>query len=224
MDNLKTRFKEEIKFAFKEITFLFKSKLFWFGFLFYISAVHFGFACQSYLYRRVSNHALKLPLLHDLILDNIPFLEISFLYDWATLFGFITFLIYIICKKKYRNIPYYFMVFGLFTYLRSIFIILTPFGHPRNGIPTQSIFKGFSRYELGVFPSGHTGSVFLEFTFSKGIYKKIILFLLCLVIISMFLARGHYSIDILSGLIFSYAVYHFSEKNLKGFMLRNSNH
>jgi hypothetical protein len=50
-------------------------------------------------------------------------------------------------------------------------------------------------------------------------YKWLILSCLIIVISSLFLARGHYSIDILSGLFFSYAIREFGEKHLSMFDL-----
>jgi hypothetical protein len=50
-------------------------------------------------------------------------------------------------------------------------------------------------------------------------YKKLILFCLVVVIIALFLARGHYSIDILSGLFFSYAIKAYGDKHFKYFDL-----
>jgi hypothetical protein len=48
--------------------------------------------------------------------------------------------------------------------------------------------------------------------------------MICLIIVvtALFLARGHYSIDILSGLFFSYAIREFGEKNFWMFDLGNN--
>jgi hypothetical protein len=47
--------------------------------------------------------------------------------------------------------------------------------------------------------------------------------MVCLIVVisALFLARGHYSIDILSGLFFSYAIRAFGEKHLSMFDLGN---
>jgi hypothetical protein len=54
----------------------------------------------------------------------------------------------------------------------------------------------------------------------KG-YKWLILICLAIVITALFLARGHYSIDILSGLFFAYAIRAFGEKHFVMFDLGN---
>jgi hypothetical protein len=85
---------------------------------------------------------------------------------------------------------------------------------------TDSIFHGFSNFELGVYPSGHTGNVFLMFLLVKDrSYKWLIFICLVIVVTALFLARGHYSIDILSGLFFSYAIREFGEKHFSMFDL-----
>jgi hypothetical protein len=50
----------------------------------------------------------------------------------------------------------------------------------------------------------------------KG-YKFLIFICLAVVVTALFLARGHYSIDILSGLFFSYAIKAYGEKHLSMF-------
>jgi membrane-associated phospholipid phosphatase len=82
------------------------------------------------------------------------------------------------------------------------------------------MFKEFSQLEVGVYPSGHAGSLFLFYLLVKDKwYKWILLFCLTIVIISLCLSRGHYSIDIFSGIIFAYAIKAFGEKHLKMFDL-----
>jgi hypothetical protein len=73
-----------------------------------------------------------------------------------------------------------------------------------------------------VYPSGHAGNVFLLLLLVKDkSYKWLIFVCLVVVIVALFLARGHYSIDILSGLFFSYAIRSFGEKHLPMFNLGN---
>jgi membrane-associated phospholipid phosphatase len=107
--------------------------------------------------------------------------------------------------------------------VRGVFIVLTPFGNPPMFNGSDPLFHGFSNFELGVYPSGHTGNVFLMFLLVKDkSYKWLIFICLFIVVTSLFLARGHYSIDILSGLFFSYAIRAFGEKHLPMFNLDNN--
>jgi membrane-associated phospholipid phosphatase len=159
-------------------------------------------------------------MLSDLILDNLPFYNVSVIYDIFCLFPVLFVLIYIVHKKDYNRIPVFFLLVGIFYIVRGIFIVLTPFGNPPMFNGTDSIFKGFSKYELGVYPSGHTGNIFMMFLLVKdSVYKKLILLCLVVVILALFLARGHYSIDILSGLFFSYAIKAYGDKHFRYFDL-----
>jgi membrane-associated phospholipid phosphatase len=112
---------------------------------------------------------------------------------------------------------------GIFYIVRGIFIVLTPFGNPPMFNGSDPLFHGFANYELGVYPSGHAGFVFLILLLVKDrILRWIIGICLITVIITLFLAHGHYSIDILSGIFFSYAIYSYGEKHFSMFDLRTS--
>ncbi len=157
-----------------------------------------------------------LPILNDFLLDNLPFLKIAWLYDLCIIIPIVIFLIYAY-TKEYNNIPYFFILFGLSQLVRGVFIVLTPFGSPNNGL--IGLFKG-SAFRQGVYPSGHTQSVFLAFLLAKGWWKKILFLFFLLVVITLLLGRGHYSIDIFSAIIFNYAIYCVGEKHIKKW-LRN---
>lgn len=198
---------------------VFRSKYFWIGVAAIIAGVLSNFASESYLHNYM-DEGKSLPMLSDMILDNLPYMNVSFIYDIFCLFPVAFVLIYIVHKKDYDRIPFFMLMIGLFYIVRGIFIVLTPFGNPPMFEGSDSIFKGFSKYELGVYPSGHAGNIFLMYLMVRdSTYKKLILFCLVVVIVTLFLARGHYSIDILSGLFFSYAIKAYGEKHLAAFDL-----
>jgi len=198
-----------------------KSKYLYFGILAVIAGAGLNFASESYLHNYMSE-GKTLPMLSDLILDNLPFYNVSLIYDISCLIPIVLVLIYFVHKKDYNRIPLFLLLTGIFYIVRGIFIVLTPFGNPPMFNGSDPLFHGFSNYEIGVYPSGHTGNVFLMFLLVKDkSYKWLISICLIVVIISLFLARGHYSIDILSGLFFSYAIREFGEKHLWMFDLNN---
>jgi len=179
-------------------------------------------ASQTYLHNYTSE-GNTLPMLNDLILDNIPSLDVALYYDIFALLPIILVIIYVVHKKAYDRVPFIIMMSGLFYIVRGIFIVLTPFGNPPAFNGSDPFFNGFSKYDLGVYPSGHAGNVFLLFLLVKDrLYKWMIMACLILVITTLFLAHGHYSIDILSGLFFAYAIKSFGEKHLEMFDLGNS--
>ena len=161
-------------------------------------------------------------MLSDLILDKLPVIDVSLIYDIVSLIPIILAIIYIIHKKDFNRIPFFLLMIGFFYIIRGIFIVLTPFGNPPMFNGSDPLFHGFSNYELGVYPSGHAGNVFLLLLLVKDrAYKWIIGICLIIVIMALFLAHGHYSIDILSGLFFSYAIRTFGERHLGMFDLGN---
>ena len=199
-----------------------KSKYFYFGILAVLAGAALNFASETYLHNYMSE-GKTLPMLSDLILDNLPFYNVSLIYDVFCLVPIFLVLLYFVHKKDYERIPLFLVLTGIFYIVRGIFIVLTPFGNPPMFNGSDPLFHGFSNFELGVYPSGHTGNVFLMFLLVKDkTYKWLIFICLVIVIIALFLARGHYSIDILSGLFFSYAIRAFGEKHLAMYDLGNN--
>jgi membrane-associated phospholipid phosphatase len=196
-----------------------KSRFLYIALITFIAGASLNIASQTYLHNYTSE-GNTLPMLNDLILDNIPSLDVALYYDIFALLPIIFVIIYIVHKKAYDRIPFIIMMSGLFYIVRGIFIVLTPFGNPPAFNGSDPLFNGFSKYDLGVYPSGHAGNVFLLFLLVKDrLYKWIIMICLILVILTLFLAHGHYSIDILSGLFFAYAIKSFGEKHLEMFDL-----
>jgi membrane-associated phospholipid phosphatase len=185
----------------------------------FIAGAGLNIASQTYLHNYLSE-GKTLPMLSDLILDNLPVMNVALYYDIFALIPIIVVLIYIVHKKEYNRIPFIILMSAIFYIVRGVFIVLTPFGNPPMFNGSDPLFNGFAKYDLGVYPSGHAGNVFLLYLIVKNrVYKWIIFVCLILVMITLFLAHGHYSIDILSGLFFSYAIIAFGEKHLQMFDL-----
>jgi membrane-associated phospholipid phosphatase len=199
-----------------------KSIYFYIGLVTLISGILLNYASQTYLHNYMTE-GKTLPMLSDLILDNIPAIDLSLIYDLFSLFSIILLGIYAFHKKAYNQIPFILLLLGMFLIVRGVFIVLTPFGNPPMFLGSNTPFNGFSKYELGVYPSGHVGNIFLFLLLvSDKTYKRILFIFLIIVIISLFLSHGHYSIDILSGLFFAYAIRSFGNKYLTMFDLGNT--
>jgi len=198
-----------------------KSRYLYIAVISFLAGGGLNIASQTYLH----NYMLEgktIPMLSDLILDNLPSVNVALWYDIFALVPIIVVLIYIVHKKDYKRIPFIILMSAIFYIVRGIFIVLTPFGNPPAFTGSDPLFNGFSKYDIGVYPSGHAGNVFLLFLLvNNKVYKWIIMTCLIIVIITLFLAHGHYSIDILSGLFFAYAIVSFGEKHLGMFDLGN---
>lgn len=196
-----------------------KSKYFYIGLVSLIFGACLNFASQTYLHHSMSE-GKTLPMLSDLILDNVPVIDVSLIYDLFSLVVFAVVVIYLVHRKDLNRLPYILLLSGIFYIIRGIFIVLTPFGNPPEFSGSDPLFKGFSLYELGVYPSGHVGDSFLLLLLvNDKVYKYILSFCLAVIIITLIIAHSHYSIDILSGFFFAYAIKAFGDKYLKAFEL-----
>lgn len=196
---------------------LFKNKYFYISLLVGFMGGALNFASQTYLHNYMSQ-GKTLPMLSDMILDNLPVLDLSLLYDLSCIVIYVVVFVYVIHKSDLNRFPFIILLCGIFFIIRGIFIVLTPFGNPPEFMGSDPLFNGFSKFELGVYPSGHVGNSFLLLLLvNNKIYKYIIGFFLVVIIFSLFLSHGHYSIDMLSGFFFAYAIKAFGEKYLKVF-------
>jgi membrane-associated phospholipid phosphatase len=216
-DKKERSFSAEIYTGFR---FLLRSWQFYAGAATMLLGMILNFASQTYLHNYMEE-GKTLPMLSDLILDNIPLVDVSLYYDLLSLSAFLLMLAYIVFKNEYRSLPFFLLICGIFYLTRGVFIVLTPFGNPPNFNGSNGPFNGFSKYELGVYPSGHVGSAFLFLLMIKDkLFKWLISACLVLIIITLLLSRGHYSIDIFSGLFFAYAIKSFGDKYFANFDFR----
>jgi membrane-associated phospholipid phosphatase len=198
---------------------LLKSRYTWIGVLSIIAGAGLNFASQTYLHNYMIE-GKTLPMLSDMILDNVPVIDLSLVYDIFCLVVLAAVIIYVIHRDQFHRIPYIMFLCGIFFIIRGIFIVLTPFGNPPEFNGSDPLFNGFSKYELGVYPSGHVGNSFLMLllVYDK-VYRYILWFCLAVIIITLIFSHGHYSIDILSGFFFAYAIKAFGDKYLTMFIL-----
>lgn len=187
-----------------------------------IAGIRLNYMSQAYLHAYIS-HGKTLPSLSDMILDNIPLWDIDFMYDYASLLSTVIFGIYVVHRRKYNQVPLYLLLCGTFHLVRGVFIVLTPFGNPPMFDGTEGLFNGFSNYEIGVYPSGHTGISWMYFVLAADKrYRAALMGCLLVIIAALFLARAHYSIDVLSGIFFSYAIKSYGEKYWRGIAIKNA--
>lgn len=176
------------------------------------AGIQLNYLSQSYLHAYISD-GKTLPVLSDMILDNIPMWDIDYLSDLAALLSSLVFVGFVIHRGKYRDVPLYLLLCGVFHLVRGVFIVLTPFGQPPLFDGTDGLFGGFSKYELGVYPSGHIGISWMYFVLATDkAYRAVLFACLLIIVAALFLSRAHYSIDVLSGIFFAYAIKAYGEK------------
>lgn len=206
----------------RSIRILFSSAQFYIGLLSIVAGTLLNFASQTYLHNYMSE-GKTLPMLSDMILDNLPVIDLSLIYDITCIVIFATVALYIVHRKDYNRLPFILLLCGIFFIVRGIFIVLTPFGNPPEFQGSDPLFNGFSKFELGVYPSGHVGNSFLLLLLVKDkAYKLFLTFCLFTIVFALFLSHGHYSIDILSGFFFAYAIKAFGDKYLTAFQIQET--
>ena len=201
---------------------IFRSRYLYISIIVLALGFQLNIASQTYLHNYMTE-GKTLPMLSDLILDHIPFIDVSFFYDIMSLVTIFVMLVYIVVKNEYKRLPFIILLIGIFYLTRGVFIVLTPFGNPPLFNGTGGPFNGFSNFELGVYPSGHVGNAVMFFLLANDkLYKWLLFVCVMLIIISLLFAHGHYSIDIFSGWFFAYAIKAFGEKYFSRFDLKAS--
>lgn len=197
----------------KELAKVIKSKYFYLALIILIIGVFINTTSGIFLFNEKEN----LPVMHDIILDNLPLFKAAYIYNLFSFSIFVLLVVYTIKNKKYNEIPYFIILFGIFYTIRGAFLILTPFGNP---VPDyNTIMEKLKMFRVGMYPSGHTGSSFLTFLLVKGKYRYLTGILCVFVVVLLLLAKQHYSIDIFSALVFAYAIHSFGKKYLSQFKI-----
>lgn len=215
----------KISYHIRQLIPVLKDRHLYFSLITFFAGIGLNNASQAYLHDYISE-GKTLPILSDLILDKLPFINVSLIYDIFGIISILAVVVYVVHKEDYNRLPFILLMIGIFYIVRGIFIVLTPFGNPPMFNGSYPLFHGFANYELGVYPSGHAGNVFLMLLLvNDRAYKWFIGICLVIVILTLFLAHSHYSIDILSGLFFAYAIRAYGLKHFAKFELvqnRNS--
>lgn len=147
------------------------------------------------------------PRPNDLLFELLPYVSpIRYLTVAVLVLAFGLFLVGII-RRDPRRLPAAVSIFAIMYLLRAGIIVLTPLASAQGERPFV-----FSVQQFGMFPSGHVGAATLLVLLTPATpspasrrLQQILLVATCL---TLLLARGHYSIDIVGGLLLGYFVAH----------------
>lgn len=146
------------------------------------------------------------PPLNDLLFQLTPHVYFaSYLTQTILAFAIVTTTVYILPKRK-NILPQLLAAIGIMELIRAFILILTPLGLPEQ----EAVSFSIPLAAYGPFPSGHTAFIYMCYLFidkKDDLVKNSLLLLLIGEIVFLILSRGHYSIDIIGGLLLSYAVY-----------------
>jgi membrane-associated phospholipid phosphatase len=145
------------------------------------------------------------PRPRDLLFELLPYVGWTrYLTVVALVIGFSLFLYYVLTYEPPR-IPAFTAIFALMYILRAAFMILTPLASSQGDGPFV-----FRMQQYGMFPSGHiAASLILVLLTSAALapgLRRVQWVLLLMQGAGLVLAHGHYSIDVVGGLLLAYFV------------------
>jgi len=147
----------------------------------------------------------------DLILDNVPVVDLSFIIIEFAFVSIIVGTFFVLSKPRY--ILFSLKALALFIIIRALFISLTHVGfYPNHIEPGLGFFDNLYSYlnfQLGFFFSGHTGLPFLMalIFWEKRLWRYVFLLLSFVFGVAVLLAHIHYSIDVLAAPFMAYGIF-----------------
>ncbi len=152
------------------------------------------------------------PKVPDLILNNLPSIDLSIIYVYGFLFVLIMLLIYPMIFNA-RKFPYLLEQFSLLVFLRSIFISLTHLSAPAGEVIKElPNFFAFLDFPNALFFSGHTAVPFLGYLiYRKEKLGKLFLIMTGVMMATVLFMHVHYSIDVFAALFIAYGSYKIGE-------------
>lgn len=162
--------------------------------------------------------SLKATAASDVLLSNLPTVDLDSLIIWGTILLPFIALLFLIYKPRYLN----FMLksLALFIIIRSFLISLTHLGADPNQLILNKNSFGFGLYNLlyntnnDFFFSSHTGMPFLAALVFWPIKSWRYFFITMSIILggSLLLAHIHYSIDVFAAPFMTYSIFAISRK------------
>lgn len=146
------------------------------------------------------------PVVPDLLFVFVPYVrEVLWVSTGAMVLGVLLFAYYSLRYAR-DQLPTYLAVLGLMYLLRAVLMVLTPLAHARGEGPIQM----FPLFQNGMWPSGHTAAALLfawmtDARRAPGL-RTVQVVLAVVVIVALIVSRGHYSIDIVGGVLLAYFV------------------
>jgi len=147
----------------------------------------------------------------DLVLDNIPAVDLSFIIIEVALISIVLSTLFVLTKPRY--IIFTLKAVALFIIIRAIFISLTHVGiHPESITPGFGLFDSiylYLNFQTGLFFSGHTGMPFLMalIFWEKLRVRSTFLLLSFTFAVAVLFAHSHYSIDVFAAPFMAYGIF-----------------
>jgi len=151
----------------------------------------------------------------DLLLDNLPIINLNFVIVEGALWTILISILLILAKPRY--IIFTLKSVAVFLALRSIFVAVTHLGiYPGQVVPGPGFFDNlYTAFGLqtGYFFSAHTGlPIFMALIFWDEKFWRFFYLTLAVVFgISVLLSHVHYSIDVLAAPFMAYSIFKWAQ-------------
>ncbi len=171
----------------------------------YVAEHYANVYAYAYSLRSTSSHV------GDLILDNIPVVNLNFIIIEGALIAIVLGVLFVLSKPRY--ILFTLKALALFIMTRALFVSLTHVGiYPDAITPGLGFFDGiylYLNFQTGLFFSGHTGLPFLMalIFWQKPRARFLFLVLSCVGAVAVLLGHIHYSIDVFAAPFMAYGVF-----------------
>ncbi len=177
------------------------------GLLCLFASLVFNYFTNSYAATKQSN------FVSDIILDNIPVLNVQFLVTYGAIF-FIFFVVALIAEEP-RRLPFIVKSVALFVVIRAVFITLTHIAPSPDVIALgdSELLKMIGmNYTSDLFFSGHAGIPFLlALTFWDSKKLRISFIIISIILAaSVLLGHLHYSIDVFAAYFITHTIFTIS--------------
>lgn len=152
----------------------------------------------------------------DLLLDNLPAVDLNFIIIEVALAAIVAGAVYLVFWKP-SHILFSLKALALFNITRALFVSLTHVGlYPGHIAPGAGIFDGiylYFNFQTGFFFSAHTGLPFLLalIFWNKPVTRYVFLALSFVFAVAVLLARVHYSIDVLAAPFMAYGIFEITK-------------
>lgn len=189
------------------------------GFLVLFGSLFIAFRASSY------NDLSDYPSVGDIILNNIPAMDLNFLFDWGFAAVVTAISVYGLLYKP-EKAPFILKTFGILILVRSCFILLTNIGPPVGFlVGMEQDMNNLTFFRNDLFFSGHTSVPFLCYLMtSEGkVFKWFMLVSSFILGATVLLMHVHYSIDVFAAYFITYGVFALSNKIFNDLNVRFKN-
>lgn len=165
-----------------------------------------------------------LPVGSDWLLRRLPVVDVLPVLSWGW-FGLHIFAAGAAAAYYPRRIPFLIFLLSVFLVIRTVFVFLSPIGHPAGMLDMSKMDWIFAKimgewtFQNEFVFSGHTGIPFLFYLFFDTPWlKRIMLAGSITMAVCVLLSHNHYTVDVLAAYLVTYSIYKLSESLYYGWI------